>query len=151
MNEQFSSVKSSLDNMTQDELLVRWQCLKDTVETAKTAEMEMRKYIVNRAFPNKHEGMNSIELGNGYMLKASVKYNYTLSDNKAVEEALDKIAMIGNEGSFIAERLVSWKPTLCLSEYRELDNEEIKRELHKVLTISEGAPTLEIKEPKRKK
>lgn len=140
-----------LDNMTQDELLVRWQCLKDAVETAKSAEMEMRKYIVSRAFPNKHEGMNTAELGNGYQLKAAVKYNYTLSDNKAVEEALDRIAKIGNEGSFIADRLVNWKPSLCLSEYRELDNEDIKREINKVLTITEGAPTLEIKEPKVKK
>ncbi len=142
-------MNNSLDSMTQDELLVRWQCLKDQVETAKTAEMDMRKYIVSRAFPNKHEGTNTQELGNGYQLKAGIKYNYSLDpDNKKVEDALDRIAKIGNKGSFIADRLVSWKPSLCLSEYRELDNEEIKRELHKVLTITEAAPTLEIKEPK---
>ncbi len=145
-------MNNSLDSMTQDELLVRWQCLKDQVETAKTVEMDMRKYIVSRAFPNKHEGTNTQELGNGYQLKAGIKYNYSLDpDNKQVEQALDKIALIGNQGSFIADRLVSWKPSLCLSEYRELDNEEIKRELHKVLTITEAVPTLEIKQPKEKK
>ncbi len=150
-----------LDKMTQDELLVRWQCLKDQVEVAKATEMEMRKYIVSRAFPDKHEGTNTKELGNGYQLKAGIKYNYTLdSDNKKVEEALDKIALIGNHGSFVADRLVSWKPTLCLSEYRELNKEAeeghsisqaVIIELHKVLTITEAAPTLEIKAPKGKK
>ncbi len=148
-----------LDNMTQDELLVRWQSLKDQVETAKSAEMEMRKYIVSRAFPDKHEGMNSIELGNGYQLKAGIKYNYNLDpDNKKIETALDEISKIGNQGSFIAERLVSWKPSLCLSEYRELldkanetaNSKKMLLYINSVLTISKGAPTLEIKQPKVK-
>jgi len=149
------------DALSQDQLLVQWQHLKDAVEGARSAEMEMRKYIVSRAFPDKHEGTNTQELGNGYALKAVVKYNYNLDpDNKKVEEALDKIATIGNQGSFIAERLVSWTPSFLLSEYRELLKEAeegnatsktIISEIHKVLTITEAAPSLNIKEPKVKK
>ncbi len=154
------NIHSSIyENWSQDDLLVKWQYLKDQVEAAQAAELDMRKYIVSRAFPDKHEGTNTQELGNGYALKAVVKYNYNLDpDNKKVEEVLDKIATIGNQGSFIAERLVSWKPSFLLTEYRELQKEKdegseiakaIIAEIHKVLTISEAAPSLKIKAPKK--
>jgi hypothetical protein len=152
------------DNMTQDELLVAWDKRKKAIEVAKNEEMELRKYIVSRAFPEKHEGTNTQELGNGYSLKAVVKYNYNLDpDNSKVEAALEKIALLGNEGSFIADRLVSWKPNFLLKEYRELQERSLQnlpedsfanqalRIINEVLTITEASPTLEIKEPKSKK
>ncbi len=148
-----------LDNLTQDELLMRWQELKNDVEKAKAVEIEMRKYIVSRAFPDKHEGTNTQELGNGYQLKAVVKYNYNLDpDLDRVEAVLDRIASMGNEGSFVAERLVKWSASFLLTEYRELQKDDateiqkaIKKEIDSVLTITDAAPTLEIKEPKKKK
>jgi hypothetical protein len=148
----------SLDALTEDQLLMRWQHLKDAVETAKAAEMDLRKYIVSRAFPNKTEGANIKELGAGYSLKAGIKYNYNLDpDNKKVQEALDRIRKIGNEGTFIADRIVSWKPTFVLTEYRALleDKSETATQIlgivHDILTITEAAPSLEIKSPKVKK
>lgn len=149
-----------LDNMSEDELLMAWQKKKDAIETAKAEEIEMRKYIVSRAFPAKTEGMNTKELGQGYQLKAGVKYNYNLADNDTVEDCLNKIAKVGNQGSFIADRLVSWKPSFLLTEYRALQDEKDKGDkvaleilgiVNNMLTITEGAPTLEIKEPKKKK
>jgi hypothetical protein len=147
--------------MSEDELLVAWDESKKLLEKYKIAEMELRKYIVSRAFPDKHEGTNTKELGNGYQLKAGVKFNYTLdNDNEKVELALMKIGSTGNRGSFIAERLVSWKPSLSLAEYRAIQDEatagsemdkSILKEINSILTITEGAPTLEIKEPKGKK
>jgi hypothetical protein len=148
------------DAMSQDELLLLHMDLKKAIEDAKEKELELRKYIVKRAFPKASEGMNTQELGNGYQLKAQVKYNYTLAENKTVEECLDKIAALGNEGTFIADRLVSWKPSFLLTEYRELiklSNEGSKFAndvlviVNQMLTISEATPTLEIKEPKVKK
>ncbi len=146
------------DLLNQDQLLLEWQRLKTEIEAFKAVEMDMRRYIVSRAFPDKHEGTNTQELGNDYKLKAVVKYNYNLDpDNKKVEEALDKIALIGNQGAFIAERLVSWKPSFLLTEYRELQKEKdegseiakaIIAEIHKVLTIKEATPDLKIVEPK---
>ncbi len=147
------------DNFSQDELLVHWQELKDNVEKAKILEMEMRKYIVTRAFPDKTEGTNTQELGNGYQLKAVVKMNYNLDpDLDKVEATLDKIASMGNEGNFIAERLVKWSASFLLTEYRKLQADDateiqkaIKKEIDTVLTITDAAPTLEIKEPSKKK
>lgn len=146
------------DNMTKDELLVRWQELKDAVEKAKDAEMEMRKYIVKRAFPEPKEGVNKLDLGQGYELKAGVKFSYKLDpDNDKVEKALDDIATMGNEGAFLATRLVKWEATFLLTEYRKLQADDatdiqkkIKKRIDEVLTITNAAPTLEIKEPKSK-
>lgn len=150
------------DAMNEDQLLMEWDKIKKSIEVAKAQEMNMRKYIVNRAFPNKHEGMNTKSLGNdsGYELKAAVKYNYNLADNDTVENCLAKVASLGNQGPFIADRLVSWKPNFLLTEYRELVDakakgekfaEEVLKAIEPMLTITEGAPTLDIKEPKAKK
>ncbi len=100
--------------MNEDALLMLWADKKKAIELAKEAEMDLRKYIVGRAFPQKQEGMNTKELGNGYALKANVKYNYNLADNETVEKCLDHISALGNEGPFIADRLVSWKPSFLL-------------------------------------
>jgi hypothetical protein len=160
---EFDKAMASLnpwDNMNEDQLLLLWQQKKDAIEKAKADEMDLRKYIVKREFPKPHEGMNTKELGQGYELKAAIKYNYNLADNDTVEDCLNKISKLGNEGSFIADRLVSWKPNFLLTEYRALQEAKDKGEkfaaevlniVNEMLTITEGAPTLEIKEPKGKK
>jgi hypothetical protein len=148
------------DNMNEDQLLLEWQKKKDAIEVAKAEEMDLRKYIVKREFPKAQEGTNTKELGQGYQLKAGIKYNYNLADNDTVEDCLNKISKLGNEGTFIAERLVSWKPSFLLTEYRALQESKEKGEkfagevlniVNQMLTITEGAPTLEIKAPKSKK
>jgi hypothetical protein len=151
---------SPYDGLTEDQLLLEWDNIKKIIETAQAQEMELRRYIVARAFPNKQEGMNSKELGNGYKLKAAVKYNYNLADNDTVENCLAKVAALGNQGPFIADRLVSWKPSFLLTEYRQLQEAkekgeqfaiEVLKAIEPMLTITDAAPTLEIKEPKGKK
>lgn len=148
------------DNMNEDALLLEWQAKKDAIEKAKSEEMDLRKYIVGREFPKKNEGTNRKELGGGYDLKAVVKYNYNLADNDTVEATLDKISKLGNAGSAIADRLVSWKPNFLLGEYRQLQEDKEKGSqfanealsiINEMLTITEGAPTLEIIAPKAKK
>lgn len=148
------------DKLTNDELLVLWQIKKDNIEQAKTEEMDLRKYIVGREFPKPTEGMNNKDLGNGYVLKAAIKYNYNLADNDTVEATLEKLSKLGNAGSAISDRLVSWTPTFKLQEYRILQEEKEKGSkfaidalnlINDMLTIKEAAPTLEIKAPKSKK
>lgn len=151
---------SPWDAMNEDALLLEWQKKKDAIETAKAEEMELRKYIVKREFPKSSEGMNNKELGNGYQLKAGVKFNYKLADNDTVETCLNKLSALGNNGAFVAERLVSWTPNFLLTEYRQMVEDKEKGSkwaedalniVAEMLTISEAAPTLEIKEPKKKK
>lgn len=148
-----------LDNLSKDDLLFLWDKKKKAIASAQEEEMVLRKYIVAKAFDKPVEGTNRQELGNGYDLKAVIKYNYKLADNNVVEKTLDEIASVGNEGKFIAERLVSWTPKFLLTEYRQLEqdaNESVTKKtilqlVTKMLTISEAAPTLEIVEPKSKK
>lgn len=145
------------DNLTQDQVLQAWEISKRQLINAKEREMDWRKYVVKRAFPQPVEGTNTLELGNGYALKATVKYNYKLLSNEVVENCLARIAKIGNQGSFIADRLVSWSPSFLLTEYRTLqegDTEEAKQILkivNEMLEITDAAPTAEIKAPKVKK
>lgn len=148
------------DGMNQDALLMLWQAKKDAIEKAKEEEMDLRKYIVKREFPKPEEGTTRKDLGNGYQLKAVIKYNYNLADNDKVEECLNHISALGNEGPFIADRLVSWKPSFLKTEYNELLERKDKGDeraikiltiISSMLTISEAAPTLDLIEPKAKK
>lgn len=151
--------ENPLDKLSRDEILTKWQQLKTDIETAKQAEMAMRKYIVKRAFPEATEGTNKQDLGNGYSLKAGVKFNYNLdNDLEEVEKALDDISKMGNEGAFLADRLVQWSASFLLTEYRKLCEEDatpiqrkIKARIERVLTITEASPTLDIVAPKAKK
>lgn len=148
------------DTLNQDELILLHKQKQEALSALKQEELELRKYIVDRAFPNKEEGTNTLELGKGYELKAVVKYNYKLDDNNKVEAGLAKIAATGNQGAFIADRLVGWTPNFYVSEYRKLQEDAeagspeakaILKIIPEFLTITEAAPTLTIKEPKVKK
>lgn len=137
------------EQMTNDELLMHWKKIKNQAETLKNTEADLRKYIVKRMFPNAKEGTNNRELGNGYKLKAEIKYNYKI-DNEKIDNVLEKIATIGIEGQIIAERLIKWAPSLSLTEYRNILNQDIKKKIDSVLTITDAMPTLTIVEPKAK-
>jgi len=155
-----TTLTNPLDTMPEDQLLMLWDSKKKAIEVAKEEEMDLRKYIVGRAFPKKIEGINTKELGNGYQLKAGIKYNYNLADNDTVEDCLNRIVKIDNTGAFIADRLVSWKPSFLLTEYRSLIEDKKKGSksaetildiVNDMLTITEAAPSLGIKAPKGKK
>lgn len=148
------------DALDQDALLMLHKAKQDALSALKSEELELRKYIVVRAFPSRQEGTNTLELGSGYELKAVVKYNYRLADNDTVEIGLDRIAAIGNQGRFIADRIVGWTPNFYVSEYREIQKsaeggsneaKEMLNIINEFLTITDAAPTLAIKEPKAKK
>ena len=135
--------------------LMLWQAKAKELETVKAAELVLRNEVFRLAFANPKEGTNSIEMGNGYQLKAVYKYNYSLSESKqprnggtpfATTVALNAIEALGNEGKFLAERVVTWKPELSIKEYRDLDP-KYKVLLDKALTITPGTPALSIKAP----
>ncbi len=150
-------------SLDQDGMLLLWKRSKETLDHWKALEMEWRKICA--AFlvpePTRHEGMNTVPLGSGYEAKIGIKYNYKLSnDNEIVWAGLDKIKALGNEGTFIADRLVSWSPNFLLTEYRQLQEDAEKgsafakdaiRIISEYMTIEEASPTLSISEPKKKK
>ena len=144
-----------------DGMLMLWKKHKEMLDQYKTSEMEYRRICTAFLVPAKTEGTTNVELGGGYKAKVVNKHNYNLEDNDKVWSALDKISAIGNEGKFIAERLVSWTPSFLKTEYTTLQEDADKgsptaQQILKIvneemLTITEAAPQLEIKAPKEKK
>lgn len=129
-----------------DEILKQWEDTKVTLETAKAAEMELRKTVMEFCFdPEKTTGTETIELANGYKLKCVKKINYNV-DQEMVNEALDKIENLDSEGKFIVERVIKWKADLSLTEYKGLPD-RYKAIIDTAITTSEGAPTLTIVAP----
>lgn len=132
-------------------LLMQWAEEYKALAAAKKREEKLRRavaavYFTEAASKPDTEGTKNHDLGNGYKLKMTFKLNYSL-DQSSIDAALDKIEKMGNDGKFIAERIVKWKADLSVSEYRELDP-KFKTVIDGVLTTSPGLPSCEIVAPK---
>jgi hypothetical protein len=148
------------DKLTwRDHLLALWEASKAALEAAKTAEMDLRKRVVDFSFdPNKKAGTERVELANGYELKAVKKINYGFVkredgqgvDKNKIDEALAKIEAEGPVGELIAQRLIKWDPSLSLTEYKQLSPIH-KAVIDAVIVATDGAPSLEIVPPKGSK
>lgn len=141
---------------TKEQLMQEWIDSEAALKTAKETEMNLRLLVVER-FPElvaKKEGTVYAPLANGWQLKAVKKQNYNLKAAD-VDDALEKYEKAaGTPEEFgrrklITERLVSWKPTLSVKEYRELDADALKF-ITPILTITDGSPSLELVPPKTK-
>jgi hypothetical protein len=148
MNMNSAEAAVALAQAERNKALLEWQEAAKTLEAAKVDEMDKRLKAFGLCFLNPKEGTNTLTLGNGYELKAEYKFNYNL-DKEKVDEALDKIEKTGNEGAFIAERLVTWSPNLSITEYRKLDKQYADL-INPALTIKPGTPSLKIVPPKGK-
>jgi hypothetical protein len=148
--------------LNKDGMLMLWKRSKELLDHFKEEEMQYRKICAAFLVPAKTEGTTTVELGNDFKAKVNHKYNYSLKKvpNATIWASLDKIKSYGNIGPVIADRLVSWTPNFLKTEYNNLldeaetGNENAKAILKiindEMLTIEEAAPTLEIKEPKKK-
>ena len=133
-----------LDEMTTNDLLMNWQKATTDLLLAKEHEMNMRKHIVGRLFPNAKEGTNNFNLGNGYKLTAVVKFNYKFESNDKVQEMIMEFERIDSD---VSARLVKWKPEPSITEYRKLTGMS-KAIADKAIIITDATPSLEIKAPK---
>lgn len=142
-----------------DQLLMNWQNAKASADAAIALERDLRAKVVDTFFPDtakRNVGVNNFDLGRGYQLKATLGLTYKLAtadDAKATGDAVDAIEALGNEGSFIAERMVKWKPELSVKEYKALDltnptHKKIKELIDGVLTITPASPQVEVVVPK---
>lgn len=143
---------------TPQAILTEWQKASEQLERAKAVELKLRAEVVE-AFPfdhNKVAGTQYTPLANGWRLKLVTKQNYNLADAEGqTDAALAAIERSGrpedaSANKLIAERLVKWKPQLSLKEY-ELLSSEHRAMLSNCLTITPGAPSLELVEPKATK
>lgn len=143
-----------MDIQTRDNLIAAWRNAKQALDNAIQLERTLRDQVVEACFPNAGEGTSNLDIGMGYKLKVTVKINRNLTNGEGqTDDVLDEITKLGNEGAFIAERLVGWTPKLSLTEYKKLEQSnpthvKIKNMIDKVVTSSPGAPSLEMVPPK---
>jgi hypothetical protein len=153
--------KKAMTVEERDALLNKWLAAQQALVKAKDEEAKLRAQVVSDIIQAKpgEKGTRNYELNAGYKLKAVLKLNYKLN-NDEVDNTLDRIERIGEEGKFIAERLVKFKPELSVTEYNTISEraangdstaKKIIAELNKILTISDATPSLELVEPKAKK
>lgn len=140
-----------------DRLLAAWEAAKGVLERAKESEMEARKAAQRFAFGgDAREGMNNQELANGYVLKFGKKLNYKIAaTNAQVDYAEDKAHALGERGTLLFERVITWTPNFSKSEYNKLDeadatDRKVKQIVDEIIEITEATGSLEIKEPKAK-
>lgn len=151
-------------SVDKDGLLMLQQRHKHLLDYYKDSEMELRKLCIPFLLEKPKEGVNNVELGNGFTAKVGIAYNYKLDEsNEKIENTLETVARISNEAGFIADRIITWEAHFHVGEYRKLQEDaestdamisgnarSILKALEAVLTITDKAPTLDVKEPKSK-
>jgi hypothetical protein len=123
--------------------LSEWYRLNEELKKIKGKEMLLRQKIFGGLFIAPREGTNNLGLNAGYVLKGTHTINRTV-DPAALDAMTEKFA---EEGIF-TDQLIERKPTLKISAYREL-TEEQRQVFDQCLVVKDGAPALEITLPKR--
>jgi len=119
-----------------------WNEAKNELDRFKQQESMLRDELVKLLFSSKDEGTESIEVSNGWKLKAVKKLDYKL-DNKD-NQIVAICAMLDPD---TAKRLFNWKPDLSVSTYKQLDA-TTQSLLNGCLTIKPAKASLELVPPK---
>lgn len=152
-----------------DQAIHTWLNDRSLLTTVKAAENGSRLTVSEILFPQPKKGTNRFYLNNGYAIKLVHGINYTLGDKDLVnvdtqekipvdvqvDNILDQIAAVGNEGATLADNLVKWKPELNEKAYLALDPENpthkrVKELIDSILTTRPASPQLTFEEPKAK-
>ena len=123
----------------------RWYVVQNQLTKLKNEEQLLRRKIFEGKFLDPKEGTNSLDLGDGFVLKGKRVINRTV-DEAAFKASLEELAKNG----IATDQIVKYKPELVTSEYRTL-TEEQRQLFDCVLIIKDGMPGLEIVKPKRTK
>jgi len=146
------TVKEPMSVEQRDKLLLSWKEAKQQLETAKNAEMALRKMIVEDSGlfdATKEKGTQRVNLGEGWQIKVEKKINWTtkaeLEDGRHIDDALELIE--ASAGKLAADELVKFKPEVKMSIYNKLTPEQ-KEIIDPFLTSSPASPSLELIPPK---
>ncbi len=131
----------SSDNL---KCLQEWHLAKVTAAHHAAIESTLRDQLVKELFSNKEVGSETIEIDNGWTLKATKKLDYKLDNSEGQTVAL--CAILVDE---LAKKLIKWKPEISVSTYKELDA-TTQALFNGCLTIKPAKPMLELIPPKVK-
>lgn len=134
-------------NHNRDAVIMQWKSAATEAETSKKRESELRDEVVDICFPTPKVGMNTLDLGHGYKLKAEVKQNYSVQHNGTPGDYSNVQAALSKLNPEIASGLIKWKAELSVSAYKQLTAEE-REVVNTFVTITDGKPSLKLEEPK---
>lgn len=115
---------------------------KAELDKLKADEVKLRKHLFGEFFREPREGVNSVPLANGWVLKGTHKLN-----RKVDESALAVVAKKKGMPDII-KAVVDYKPALSLRAYKQLP-EDKRKVLDNALIIKDSPPALSIELPKR--
>ena len=131
-------------NTVSAEDMAEWYRLQEELKKVKAKEMLLRTKIFAFYFPAPTEGTNTHTMADGYALKGKYTINreVDLGAFTALREQLGKAGIL-------PDSMVQFKPSLVLSQYRELTEEQVHL-FDQCLIIKPGSPALEIVLPKKR-
>jgi hypothetical protein len=144
----------------QSQRLMEWDEASKSLAELQELEMKLRKSLVEDGLlfdASKLEGTETIEIGNGYQVKAT-KTQYYNAENKE-GQTTNLVALLPAE---LAQSLVKWQPKISTSVYKNtlahyLHSLSVEAKLRIIsaltaaITIKPGAPQLELIPPKEEK
>ncbi len=133
------------DRMT---LLQEWNNAVSAAASAKQTvdrELVLRKAVMVEFFPIPEEGVNAMDMGQGWTLKATYKI-----DRKVDAAALPAIMAKLRELGVKADPLIRYKPEISVDPYRALPD-EARKIFDTALIIKPGSPTVALIPPKEEK
>ena len=129
-----------------DTLIMDWNRADAEAKAAVVRERDLRKQVIEASFDELKTGTNTLVLGAGYKLKASVTQAY--SPQKDADDSYTSLVnVLGQMNPETAKRLVRWKPEISVSAYKSLTAEE-QALINQVLVIKDNSPQLELVVPK---
>jgi len=126
-------------------LLQSWNTAVVQVEACRpliAQEQELRKAVMAEFFPTPKEGVNNLDMGQGWTLKGTYRI-----DRKVDEAALPAVKEQLRELGVNADTVVRYKPEVATTIYKTL-SDQARRVFDTVLTIKPGSPTVELIPPK---
>lgn len=125
--------------------LEQWYEVQKELKALKAKEMLLRQKVFKWYFTEPKEGVNTIPLSHGWVLKGTYVIN----------RDVDLASLGAMKEQFIAagvstDSLVQFKPSLVIREYRTL-TEEQRHLFDRALIIKPGSPSLEITLPAKAK
>jgi hypothetical protein len=115
-----------------------WYKMQDDLKILRDAESSLRNEIFKDAFPSPKEGTNKVDLGEGWILNATlpITRKVDIAAFLAMKEQLE-------EAHISPDKMVKFLPELELKQYRCLTEEEVHL-VDQFLIIKEGSPQMKV-------
>jgi hypothetical protein len=128
--------------------VIAWEKAKTALDIAKVTEKNARDALLQIDMAEAGHGTTSIPLDDGRVLKCVKATEFAaVKDNALVDTAIAKLKALGNEGTFIADRLFSTAWKVSVTELKKLEA-KYRKIADKAIVAKPKSPELEIVVPK---